>query len=77
MAGDGVTAVSDITVKVKSSNIPAALFRTCYSVRYRIKKVKNLEIGVSTKLIVTARIWDNVLREKKILKKRNFEEKKL
>ena len=38
---------------------------------------KNLEIGVSTKLIVTARIRGNVLRkkkleEKKILRKKNF-----
>ena len=38
---------------------------------------KNLEIGVSTKLIVTARIRGNVLRKKKILKKKNFEEKKI
>ena len=40
-------------------------------------EMKNLEIGVSTKLIVTARIRGNVLREKKILKKKFFEETKL
>ena len=42
--------------------------------------VKNLEIGVSTKLIVTARIRGNVLRkkkleEKKILRKKKFRPK--
>ena len=42
-----------------------------------VLRLENLEIGVSTKLIVTAYIKGNVLREKKILKKKNFEEKKL
>ena len=60
---------------------------TCSNYKERIrcgrgmgKGKKNLEIGVSTKLIVTARIRGNVLRKrqfwrKKILKKKNFEKK--
>ena len=71
----------DVAWLKRNADCPPFSLSHCRSVRLSVLHAveiftKNLEIGVSTKLIVTARIRGNVLRKKKLEEKKILRKKK-